>query len=90
MDCFGKKEDGERKENWNGELSSEAEKLLEYHGAMNGLNKMQMACVYVHNNSLLLSSKHCVNRVARQLFFFVSLLMPISESFIIPQSIRFC
>ena len=31
--------------NWNGTLGSEAEKLLEYHGSLNGLHKLQMASV---------------------------------------------
>ena len=45
IDNFSKEEDGERKLDWNGELSSEAERLLEYHGALSGLNKLQMATV---------------------------------------------
>ena len=45
IEKFSKEEDEERKLDWNGELSSEAERLLEYHGVLNGLNKLQMATV---------------------------------------------
>lgn len=45
MDKFSKGDDGERKYEWNAELCPETEKLLEYHGALSGLNKLQMASV---------------------------------------------
>ena len=31
--------------NWNGELCSDSERLLQYHGALNGLNKLQLLSV---------------------------------------------
>ena len=45
IEKFSKEEDGEQKLDWNGELSSDAERVLDYHGALNGLNKLQMASV---------------------------------------------
>ena len=45
MNCFSKEEDGEHKMYWNGELCTESERLLQYHGSLNGLNQLQMACV---------------------------------------------
>ena len=31
--------------NWDGELCTDSERLLQYHGALNGLNKLQLASV---------------------------------------------
>ena len=42
---LSKTEEGGRDPDWNGELCSYSEKLLKYHGAMNRLNKLHMACM---------------------------------------------
>ena len=45
IDDYSKDEDGERNLEWSGELGTESERLLEYHGVLNGLNKLQIASV---------------------------------------------
>lgn len=39
------REDGHYMRRWNGEFSPEAEKILEHHAILNGINELQCACV---------------------------------------------